>query len=186
MTLQIEEGKFYRDRSGSVCGPARLSEEDGSDPWRLFDGSEVNTYTPEGYFWTDGPGSQWDLVEEVPDPNAKPAAGCPAAQVDAQRDEYGPDPRAKQQAALAALAAYDDAAYGGPIPAPDLVDHPPHYTAGGIECFDAMAAMLSKEELIGYLRGNSFKYRWRFRHKGGAEDLRKAEWYEKKLLDLVA
>jgi hypothetical protein len=47
---------------------------------------------------------------------------CTAAQVDAQRDEYGPDPRAKQQAALAALAAYDDAAYGGPIPAP--VDHP--------------------------------------------------------------
>ena len=43
--------------------------------------------------------------------------------------------------------------------------------------------MLSKEELIGYLRGNSFKYRWRFRQKNGKQDLEKAEWYEKKLKD---
>lgn len=67
----------------------------------------------------------------------------------------------------------------------DAVNHPSHYTTGGIECFDAMASMLTREELIGYLRGNSFKYRWRFRHKNGAEDLRKAEWYEKRLLDIV-
>ena len=67
----------------------------------------------------------------------------------------------------------------------DNVNSPSHYNTGGIECFDAMQAMLTREEMIGYLRGNSFKYRWRFRHKGGAEDLRKAEWYEKKLLDLI-
>lgn len=67
----------------------------------------------------------------------------------------------------------------------DNVNSPTHYTTGGIECFDAMQAMLTREEMIGYLRGNSFKYRWRFRHKGGAEDLRKAEWYEKKLLEIV-
>lgn len=70
-------------------------------------------------------------------------------------------------------------------PGPDPVNSPSHYNTGGIECFDAMSAMLTREEMIGYLRGNSFKYRWRFRHKGGAEDLRKAEWYEKKLLDLI-
>ncbi len=71
------------------------------------------------------------------------------------------------------------------FPPPDPVNSPSHYNTGGIECFDAMSAMLTREEMIGYLRGNSFKYRWRFRHKGGAEDLRKAEWYEKKLLDLI-
>lgn len=70
-------------------------------------------------------------------------------------------------------------------PGPDPVNSPSHYNTGGIECFDAMLAMLTREEMIGYLRGNSFKYRWRFRHKGGAEDLKKAEWYEKKLLDLI-
>lgn len=74
---------------------------------------------------------------------------------------------------------------GFPDRKPDPVNSPSHYNTGGIECFDAMSAMLTREEMIGYLRGNSFKYRWRFRHKGGAEDLRKAEWYEKKLLDLI-
>lgn len=51
-----------------------------------------------------------------------------------------------------------------------------------LECFEAMASMLSIDEMRGYLRGNSFKYRWRYTHKNGREDLRKAAWYEKKLL----
>lgn len=75
-----------------------------------------------------------------------------------------------------------------PLDAPqptDNVNSPPHYVSGGIECFDAMRAMLTDEEIIGYLRGNSFKYRWRFRHKNGAEDLKKAEWYERKLLEII-
>ena len=53
-----------------------------------------------------------------------------------------------------------------------------------LECFEAMLSMLSPEEIRGYLRGNSFKYRWRYTHKNGIEDLKKAEWYEKKLLRL--
>jgi len=32
------------------------------------------------------------------------------------------------------------------------------------------------------LRGNSQKYRWRYRYKNGVEDLKKAEWYEARLL----
>ena len=63
----------------------------------------------------------------------------------------------------------------------DDVNKPEHYNQGEIECYDALKSMLSKEELIGYLRGNSFKYRWRFRQKNGKQDLEKAEWYEKKL-----
>jgi len=69
--------------------------------------------------------------------------------------------------------------------APDMVDNPPHYTQGNIECIDAMQAMLSEEEFIGFLRGNSFKYRWRMRDKRQpVQDLRKAQWYEKKLKDI--
>ena len=64
----------------------------------------------------------------------------------------------------------------------DMVNNPDHYNQGDIECIDAIRAMLTDEEFIGYLRGNSLKYRWRFRYKYGIEDLRKAEWYEKKLL----
>ena len=68
----------------------------------------------------------------------------------------------------------------------DAVNNPVHYNTGSIECIEAMESMLSKEEFIGYLRGNSFKYRWRMRHKGRAvQDLQKSQWYENKLLAII-
>ena len=67
----------------------------------------------------------------------------------------------------------------------DLVNNPPHYNKGDIECIDAIEAMLTQEEFIGYLRGNSLKYRWRFKYKNGIQDLEKAEWYEKKLMGVL-
>ena len=67
----------------------------------------------------------------------------------------------------------------------DMVNNPKHYNTGEIECIDAIDSMLTSEEFIGYLRGNSLKYRWRFRYKNGTEDLKKAEWYEKRLLELL-
>ena len=64
----------------------------------------------------------------------------------------------------------------------DYVNNPPHYNNGNIECIDAIEAMLTPEEFIGYLRGNTLKYRWRMRYKGKAiEDLDKAKWYDDKL-----
>ncbi len=63
----------------------------------------------------------------------------------------------------------------------DAVNHPPHYNNGKIECIEAIEAMLTHEEFVGYLRGNSLKYRWRFRYKNGIQDLDKAAWYESKL-----
>ena len=68
---------------------------------------------------------------------------------------------------------------------PDPVNNPPHYNNGNIECIDAIEAMLSHEEFIGYLRGNSLKYRWRFRYKNGVQDLDKADWYETKLKETI-
>jgi len=69
----------------------------------------------------------------------------------------------------------------------DDVNSPAHYAdQGAVECIDAMESMLSREEFIGYLRGNSFKYRWRCRGKGNAvKDLRKAHWYENRLMALL-
>ena len=67
----------------------------------------------------------------------------------------------------------------------DVVNKPKHYNQGDIECIDAIEAMLTHEEFVGYLRGNSLKYRWRFRYKNGIEDLRKAEWYERRLLKVL-
>ena len=68
----------------------------------------------------------------------------------------------------------------------DNVNNPSHYNSGSIECIDAIEAMLSPEEYVGYLRGNSLKYRWRFLYKGKPiEDLQKADWYEQRLLTFM-
>lgn len=67
----------------------------------------------------------------------------------------------------------------------DIINQPEHYNKGNIECIDAIESMLNHDEFVGYLRGNSLKYRWRFKYKNGIEDLKKAEWYEKKLLTVL-
>lgn len=61
--------------------------------------------------------------------------------------------------------------------APDNVNHPPHYTSGGIECIDGIKSALTDEEFFGYCKANCIKYLWRENHKGGLESLKKAQWY---------
>lgn len=63
-----------------------------------------------------------------------------------------------------------------------MVDHPAHYSQGGIECIDAIEAALTPEEFIGFCKGNAMKYEWREKHKGGAESIKKAIWYLQRLL----
>ena len=68
-------------------------------------------------------------------------------------------------------------------PTVDMVNHPAHYIGGGIECIDAIEAMLSTEEFHGFLKGQVVKYTWRSNHKGNAiEDCRKAQWYQNRLV----
>ena len=55
---------------------------------------------------------------------------------------------------------------------PDPVNHPPHYKAGGIETIDFIEA-----KQLGYHLGNVVKYISRAQHKGGMQDLLKAQWY---------
>ena len=65
----------------------------------------------------------------------------------------------------------------------DMVNHPPHYTAGGMETIDYIEAKLSPEAFAGYCRGNALKYISRAGQKGDAdEDIRKAIWYLTRLL----
>ena len=65
----------------------------------------------------------------------------------------------------------------------DNVNHPNHYRTGKTECIVAMEEMLSTEEFIGYLRGNIYKYTYRYKDKNGVEDLKKAQWYLNKLIE---
>jgi hypothetical protein len=56
---------------------------------------------------------------------------------------------------------------------PDSINHPAHYTAGGIETIDFIEA-----KKLNYNLGNVIKYLTRADHKGNKlEDLRKAQWY---------
>ena len=66
----------------------------------------------------------------------------------------------------------------------DTVNHPSHYTQGGIECIDAITAALGEEQYEGYLRGACIKYLWRYKMKSGVESLKKSEWYLKRLIEL--
>ena len=59
----------------------------------------------------------------------------------------------------------------------DNVNHPEHYTSGGIECIDAIRASLGDKEFADYCKGNIIKYLWRYRLKNGVEDLHKAQVY---------
>lgn len=66
----------------------------------------------------------------------------------------------------------------------DNVNHPVHYTQGGIECIDAMISAFGKDAVKTYCHINAFKYVWRSNHKNGNEDIEKAIWYLKKYLEL--
>ncbi len=72
-------------------------------------------------------------------------------------------------------------------PKPDLVNHPPHYTMGGIETIDFIAAKLTKDEFVGYLKGNVLKYGSRIGKKDAPNvDAGKLAWYAARLRDTVA
>lgn len=64
----------------------------------------------------------------------------------------------------------------------DVVNHPSHYNASGIECIDAIKAATDGGYEY-YLQGNIMKYIWRYRYKNGLEDLRKARWYLNELIE---
>jgi len=71
-------------------------------------------------------------------------------------------------------------AYGNVVV--DMVNQPPHYTYGDIECIDAIRSALGPEGFAAFCRGNIIKYNWRCDHKNGLQDLEKAAWYLNKLL----
>ena len=66
----------------------------------------------------------------------------------------------------------------------DMVNHPKHYNESGIECIDALEAMLGYG-FESYLQGNIVKYLWRYKYQNGSEDLKKAQWYLNKLIGVI-
>ena len=58
-----------------------------------------------------------------------------------------------------------------------------HYTSMGMQPWEVMAAVLSHEEFVGYLKGNIIKYSMRQGLKG-SDDTEKAEHYRLKLQEV--
>lgn len=70
--------------------------------------------------------------------------------------------------------------------AADPVTRPAHYRQGKVECIDAIeAATIGLSGFEGMLTGNTIKYLFRWKHKNGLEDLKKAKWYLEKLIGIV-
>ena len=66
----------------------------------------------------------------------------------------------------------------------DMVNSPAHYIQGNIECIDAIAEVVKHlDGMEAMCTGNAIKYLWRWRHKNGAEDLKKAVWYIQRMID---
>lgn len=67
------------------------------------------------------------------------------------------------------------------------VAHPAHYqTSNGLETIDVMEAFT--EDMAGYeavCTSNVLKYICRWKKKNGLEDLKKAEWYLKRLIEHI-
>jgi hypothetical protein len=79
-----------------------------------------------------------------------------------------------------------DVVGGEAVDVVDVVNSPPHYTAGGIEAIDAIEAALSDEGFRGALKANVLKYLWRYEKKADpVADLRKARWYLDRLIQKV-
>ena len=66
----------------------------------------------------------------------------------------------------------------------DLVNSPPHYNNGGVECIDYIEQQLGKEFAF-YCQGNVIKYITRHRTKGeGRKDIEKAIHYAQLILEM--
>jgi hypothetical protein len=60
----------------------------------------------------------------------------------------------------------------------DMVNHPPHYTKGGMETIDIMEAKSTPEEFKGHLKLTALKYLTRAGHKESElQDAKKTQWY---------
>lgn len=67
----------------------------------------------------------------------------------------------------------------------ELLDNinPNHYKQGNVECIDALeSATVNLKGIEAVCTANAIKYLWRWKEKGGRDDLHKAQWYITRLL----
>lgn len=67
----------------------------------------------------------------------------------------------------------------------EMVNHPNHYQAGGLECIDVMEQLYGREAVESWIKLTIFKYAWRADKKDGAQDVDKIRWYSEKLVEML-
>ena len=66
----------------------------------------------------------------------------------------------------------------------DNINRPAYYTAGKVECIDALeSATVNLTGIEAVCTANAIKYLWRWKQKNGVEDLQKAKWYIERLIE---
>ena len=66
----------------------------------------------------------------------------------------------------------------------DVINRPSHYTAGKVECIDALeSATVNLTGIEAVCTANAIKYLWRWKQKNGVEDLKKARWYLDRMIN---
>ena len=66
----------------------------------------------------------------------------------------------------------------------DNVNHPKHYETGNFECIDVMVETQGVDAVKSFCLCNAFKYIYRTSRKNGLEDVKKAQWYLAKYVEL--
>lgn len=66
----------------------------------------------------------------------------------------------------------------------DNVNHPAHYETGRFECIEVMEETQGIEAVKNFCICNAFKYLYRANKKNGLEDIKKANWYLNKYIEL--
>ena len=66
----------------------------------------------------------------------------------------------------------------------DNVNHPSHYKTGKYECIDVMIETQGIVAVQDFCICNAFKYLYRHNGKNAVEDIKKANWYLNKYLEL--
>lgn len=64
------------------------------------------------------------------------------------------------------------------------VDRPQHYASTSIECIDAMRETQGDIYVYHFCICNAFKYLWRHNQKNQFEDIKKANWYLTKAIEI--
>ncbi len=67
----------------------------------------------------------------------------------------------------------------------DAVNNPSHYHTGQFECIDVMIETQGVESVKSFCLCNAFKYIYRHNGKNGLEDIKKAQYYINKYIELT-